>query len=309
MGMAYQAACGFFVYYFDKRYALASLLTGALSGLALFILPPFIETLNYTYGLSGALKISSALMLNICVCGSLMRHPKWKVHRQTSQNDKQIMNRGEKLNNVYDEADFVKSQITREDNPRLLMTILRDISKSFDLSLFRNVRFLFQGVLTPFMYGGATVVLVYMVPYGVEAGVSPLKSSFLISVVGICLILTRISPIGWMVDKKIISKSLLGGIPTIFGGITIMAFPFTTTYFQMVLIAIVYGVSVMGMGGSLFLVIVRDAAGSSKKATGALAYSNLMCGIGGVCGLLSTGRSIQHLLRILSLNRFIRIVY
>ena len=68
MGMAYQAACAFFVYYFDKRYALASLLTGALSGLALFILPPFIETLNSIYGLSGALKISSALMLNICVC-------------------------------------------------------------------------------------------------------------------------------------------------------------------------------------------------------------------------------------------------
>ena len=68
MGIVYQPAFAFYVYYFDKRYALAALLNGAASGLALFILPPFIETLKSNYGWSGALKITSALMLHIYVC-------------------------------------------------------------------------------------------------------------------------------------------------------------------------------------------------------------------------------------------------
>ena len=294
MGIAYQPAFAFYVYYFDKRYALASLLNGAASGLALFILPPFIETLNNNYGWSGALKISSALMLNICVCGSLLRHPNWEIRRKS---EKQIIEPEEKLQNMNDfERDVFKLPVARRDNDSFLKPILKDISKSFDLSLFRNVRFLFQGVLTPFMFGGgAMVVIVYMVPYGVEAGVSALKSSFLLSVIGICMILTRISPLGWMIDKKIISTSLLGGIPTIFGGITMMAFPFTTTYLQMLLIATTYGIAVSGIGGSLNPVMVRDAAGSSKKAAGALAYTNVLFGIGGVSGILLTGRSILHL--------------
>ena len=224
-----------------------------------------------------------------------MRRPNWEIRRTP---EKQIIEPEEELENMNDlESDVVKLLVNNEDNITFLKDILKNVSKSFDLSLFRNIRFLFQGVLTPFMFGcGSIVVFVYMVPYGVEAGVSALKSSFLISVIGICMILTRISPLGWMIDRKIISTPLLGGIPTIFGGITMMVFPFTTTYVQMVLIAIIYGIAANGIGASLYPVMVRDAAGSSKKAAGALAYTNVLYGIGGVSGILLTGRSILHLL-------------
>ena len=59
--------------YFEKRRSLANGLTVAGSGVGNFAFPPLMRLLLDHYGLGGTLLVMAGCMLNVCVCGALLR--------------------------------------------------------------------------------------------------------------------------------------------------------------------------------------------------------------------------------------------
>ena len=161
--------------------------------------------------------------------------------------------------------------------------------KDFDLSLFRQVRFLFNGVLAATLYAISFPVVIYFVPFCVESGISTFKASLLMSIIGICTASTRISPIGWMVDRDVISASKVGGSAAVISGIAIIILPFTKTFSAFVIIACITGAFFLGMAGSLYVYLVKQSAESTEKVPGAIAWMNFFNGVGSVPLILFIG--------------------
>ena len=72
-GLIYVPAIVSVGYYFDKRRSLAMGIAVCGSGIGTFIFSPLNRVLNEHFDWQGAFLIKSALVLNICVCGVLMR--------------------------------------------------------------------------------------------------------------------------------------------------------------------------------------------------------------------------------------------
>ena len=78
----------------------------------------------------------SAIMAHLCVCGLLLRAPKREPQQQQSLRSSTISdNRPDK---------------TRRGS---CVMFLEEVAKNFDLSLFRNVRFIFQSAVNGFLQG------------------------------------------------------------------------------------------------------------------------------------------------------------
>lgn len=60
-------------YYFEKKRSLAIGIAVCGAGVGTFVLSPFNRILENTYGLKGAFLVKSAICLNMCVCGFLIR--------------------------------------------------------------------------------------------------------------------------------------------------------------------------------------------------------------------------------------------
>ncbi|XP_072030291.1 monocarboxylate transporter 12-like [Amphiura filiformis] len=257
-GLAYQPACTFFVYYFDKRYAFANGLNSSASGLGIFIFPPLLEFLNSVYGWQGASQVLAAIMANICVCGFLLRTSKF-----------------EKLQNKQ-----LKSRELNDTEDTTRCNILKDVAHDFDLSLFTNVRFIFQSIINGLLYGGIFAAIIYLVPYSTTVGISDLNASFIMSITGICNIIARLSPIGFLVDKKFVSASMVTGMAFLLLGLITILIPFVKTFPFLISLAVVFGLT-WGVGGSLIMFIVAHSGGSKDKAPGAQAWMLQQMGFGG----------------------------
>ncbi|XP_064615456.1 monocarboxylate transporter 12-like [Liolophura sinensis] len=72
-GLCYIPAVAIVSYYFDRRRSFAIGLAVSGIGLGSFGFPPLIRFLYHEYGWQGSFLVLAALILNICVCGALMR--------------------------------------------------------------------------------------------------------------------------------------------------------------------------------------------------------------------------------------------
>ena len=281
LGLAYQPACAGFIYYFDKRYGLACGLSSAGCSVGFIVFPPLMEVLITHFGLTGALQITSAVMANVCVCGFLLRPCKYQTDEQTKTGPVKADEKMLKVN----EKKFQEHRKSKLCN----FNILTNVAKDFELSLFRRVRFLFQGVLSGLLYCGIYGYFLYLYPYSVSIGISDIKSSFLMSVSGICHLIARLLPFGHLVDKKIIKASTLAGAAFLISGIDIIFLPFTKTYAGFMVLVAIYGATA-GIGGSYIMVVVAYSAGSEAKASAAASWMLLHCGIGNLVGIFAFGK-------------------
>ena len=272
LGLANQPSFTGFMCYFDKRYALATGIIGAGFSIGLVVFPPLMEVLITHFGLKGALQITSAVMANVCVCGFLLR--------PSDQNNEPTKTGTVKANEEMQENR--KSKLCNSN-------ILTNVAKDFELSLFRRVRFLLQGVLSGLLYCGIYGYFVYLYPYSISVGISDINSSFLISVSGICHLIARLLPFGHLVDKKIIKASTLAGVAFLITGIDILFLPFTKAYEGLIVLVAIYGATA-GIGGSYIMVVVTYSAGSKEKASAATSWMLLHCGIGNLVGIFGFGK-------------------
>ncbi|XP_072035954.1 monocarboxylate transporter 12-like [Amphiura filiformis] len=269
MGMSYAPAYSCFIPYFDQHAALAYMLSTASTGIGLLAVPPLMEFLITHYSWQGALQINSAIMANICVCGIVLRPSPPKTIPIKSRKD-----RTEQKN--------VEFKILAQTDSSVKMScfnFLHDLCADFDLSLFRNVRFIFQAIIAGFFVGAIATYTIYLVPYAVSIGISDFKASLLMLFYGVFIVVARLSPISWMVDKKVISASTLGGIPFLILGCMVTFTPFVRTFTHLVVVSAGYGIF-QGIGFPMSLIVIAESPGDKKKAKGALAWYLIAYGLG-----------------------------
>ena len=248
------------------------------------------QTLIQFYGWRGALQITAAVVSNICVCGLLMRPP--HLERTRSNNSKLCPSDDSKC------AEKRSRQDSDDENGQKARrrTFLSDIVKDFDLSLFRNVRFIFQCVLNGLLYGGLNIAHLYMFPHAVDSGVSDQRSVFLLSATGASALVIRLCPIGILVDRKIVSASTLGGGGYIAAGVFIIIISYAHSYSYTMLMVVVIGSGFgHGLGGHMIMVVVAYSAETKEKASGSTAWFLLSVGVGSVIGIFISGKFCSYI--------------
>ncbi|XP_072030617.1 monocarboxylate transporter 4-like [Amphiura filiformis] len=231
--------------------------------MAYIVFPPLFEVLVTYYGFAGALQVISAIMANTCVGGYLLRTPMHKMSQA-----KHIA-----------ETTGPTTGSLKEDTPSYCGFVLKNIAKDFDLSLFSNVQFIFQSIICGFVWGAILAVAVYIIPYATNIGISDIGASFILSTLGISILALRLFPVGYFVDKKMVSAPTLAGVSFLIFGCTTIVMPFLNEFSELMVIAAVLGMT-WGIGGNLCTVIAAYSAGSVQKAPGAIAWMYLSIGIG-----------------------------
>lgn len=79
LGVGYVTAVVSIAFWFDKRRTFATGIGASGTGLGTFIVAPLTQWLIANYGWRGATLILAGLLLNMCVCGALMRDPDWLI--------------------------------------------------------------------------------------------------------------------------------------------------------------------------------------------------------------------------------------
>ena len=73
LSLCYVAAVVIVAYYFDKKRSFATGISVCGSGIGTFLFPPLIQYLITHYGWRGCTVLLAGILLNMCVCGALMR--------------------------------------------------------------------------------------------------------------------------------------------------------------------------------------------------------------------------------------------
>ena len=248
------------------------------------------------------MQITAAVVSNICVCGLLMRPPHLERTRSSSNSKLRPPD-----DSKYAEKQSRQDSVDENEQEPRRRTFLGDIVKDFDLSLFRNVRFIFQCILNGLLYGGLYIAHLYMFPHAVDSGVSDQRAAFLLSATGVCALIIRLCPFGILVDRKMVSASTLGGGAFIATGVFIIMISYAHSYSYTMLMVVVIGAGFgHGLGGHMVMVVVAYSTETKEKASGATAWFLLMCGVGSVIGIFISGKfctTIYHSTHLANLTR------
>ena len=300
----------FFMQYFEKYFATAMSLNAASHGLGALVIPPFLELVIIYYGWHGAFMILSAIMANICVCGLMLRSlpaksgvPQGTVGGPGGNTETGEAMTGEHASNTQTGEVIAGEHASNPDNRDLpysrhtsikgtCFSFLKDVLKDFNFSLFFSVRFLLQVIVSGFLFACTVTFIITIVPNAINKGISPLNASFLMIPFGLGVIIARIAPISYLVDKKFISASTLGGVSYLTCGAIIIVMPFVKSYVALMSLTILCGLT-HGIGGGPKLVVAASCAPTKEEAPGALAWYLTFVGIGSVVFILIRGESIK----------------
>ncbi|XP_009073320.1 PREDICTED: monocarboxylate transporter 12 [Acanthisitta chloris] len=193
--LCYSPAIAMVGKYFNKRKALAYGIAMSGSGIGTFILAPVVQLLIEQFSWRGALLILGGFVLNLCVCGALMRPISLKEDRKTAPE--------------FLEQDYV-SETEKQDLKRmsicspLIKVWSHECSwKEYDFLLMPGFMVLAVSVL--FMAYGCSPLFVYLVPYALSVGVSHHQAAFLMSILGVIDIIGNIT-FGWLTDRRCLKK-------------------------------------------------------------------------------------------------------
>ncbi|CAK1596544.1 unnamed protein product [Parnassius mnemosyne] len=98
LGLVYVTAVVSIAYWFEKKRNLAVGLGACGTGVGTFVYAPMTQYLIEEYGWRGTILLLSGTLLNLCVCGSVMRDPDWWIQEQKNQrNEEKSCNSGEDI--------------------------------------------------------------------------------------------------------------------------------------------------------------------------------------------------------------------
>uniref|UniRef100_A0A8C0LKT8 Monocarboxylate transporter 12 n=1 Tax=Canis lupus dingo TaxID=286419 RepID=A0A8C0LKT8_CANLU len=176
--LCYSPAIAMVGKYFSRRKALAYGIAMSGSGIGTFILAPVVQLLIEQFSWRGALLILGGFVLNLCVCGALMR-PITLKEDQTTPEQNHVC-RTEK-------QDFKRVSLCSTWTKKWGQTCLC-------CSLQQEYSFL---LMSDFV----VPLFVYLVPYALSVGVSHQQAAFLMSILGVIDIVGNIT-FGWLTDRR-----------------------------------------------------------------------------------------------------------
>lgn len=85
LGLVYVTAVVSIAYWFDKKRSLAVGLGACGTGVGTFLYAPMTQYFIEEYGWRGTILLLAGTLLNLCVCGTVMRDPEWWIIEQKKQ--------------------------------------------------------------------------------------------------------------------------------------------------------------------------------------------------------------------------------
>lgn len=259
---SFQPAVTILGHYFVRRRAFANAMSSTGTALGLCVLPVLGSYLHIEYGWRGSFLVLGAVLLNCCVCGSVMRPlqpprprgPPLMKHRRLSLEEKDKKTKG--LLRIV--TNYVLSAVKKH--------------MAFD-QFCNNPRYCVYSIGITWMMLGFVVPLIYLVPYATAHDMEPSNAAMLLSILGIVNIVVR-PPIGiifsmpWFKGRHIYvfaSALLVNGLSNSICCIG-PTFPVLVSY------VVMYGLS-MSVVGSLMFTVLMDIVPMSRfpSALGLLA--------------------------------------
>lgn len=177
--------------YFSRRKALAYGIAMSGSGIGTFILAPVVQLLIEQFSWRGALLILGGFVLNLCVCGALMRPITLKEY-QTSRESNHVCR--------TQKQDFKRASPCSTWAKEWVQTCLCcSLQQEYSFLLMSDFVVLAISVL--FMAYGCSPLFVYLVPYALSVGVSHQQAAFLMSILGVIDIVGNVT-FGWLTDRR-----------------------------------------------------------------------------------------------------------
>lgn len=134
MGLLYVTAVVSIAYWFEKRRNLAVGLGSCGVGFGTFAYSPLTTYLLDEYGWRGTLLLLAGTVLNVCVCGAIMRDPEWLILEQKKQRSLSKAKRASSSTSIsaksgggesmYPDAEEIKTMINSGENPENILSAL-----------------------------------------------------------------------------------------------------------------------------------------------------------------------------------------
>ncbi|XP_011918509.1 PREDICTED: monocarboxylate transporter 12 isoform X2 [Cercocebus atys] len=189
--LCYSPAIAMVGKYFNRRKALAYGIAMSGSGIGTFILAPVVQLLIEQFSWRGALLILGGFVLNLCVCGALMRPITLKEDHTTPEENHVCRTQKEDFKRVSP-----YSSLTKEWAQTCLCCCLQQ-----EYSFLLMSDFVVLAISVLFMAYGCSPLFVYLVPYALSVGVSHQQAAFLMSILGVIDIIGNIT-FGWLTDRR-----------------------------------------------------------------------------------------------------------
>ncbi|KAG8523097.1 Monocarboxylate transporter 12 [Galemys pyrenaicus] len=189
--LCYSPAIAMVGKYFRRRKALAYGIAMSGSGIGTFILAPVVQFLIEQFSWRGALLILGGFVLNLCVCGALMRP---------------ITLKEDGLSPEQSPVCPAPKQDCKQESPCSTLTkawtqtcLCCCLQQEYSFLLMSD--FVVFAISVLFMAYGCSPLFVYLVPYALSVGVSHQQAAFLMSMLGVIDIIGNVT-FGWLTDRR-----------------------------------------------------------------------------------------------------------
>lgn len=189
--LCYSPAIAMVGKYFSRRKALAYGISMSGSGIGIFILAPVVQLLIEQFSWRGALLILGGFVLNLCVCGALMRPITLKDDQTTSEQNHVCRTETQGFQRASPSLTWTKEWVQT--------CLCGSLQQEYNFLLMSDFVVLAISVL--FMAYGCSPLFVYMVPYALSIGVSHQQAALLMSILGVIDIIGNIT-FGWLTDRR-----------------------------------------------------------------------------------------------------------
>ncbi|XP_056325400.1 monocarboxylate transporter 12-B [Danio aesculapii] len=230
--LCYTPAIAMVGIYFCERKALAYGIAMSGSGIGTFILAPVVQLLIEHYSWRGALLILGGFVLNLCVCGALLRPIILKeeeacplpVDSECGYSVKPSTLNGGPTRSAASDAKQRCFQSLQEYH-FLLMPDFLVLAGSFLL-----------------LASGCSLPFVYLVPYALDVGVGHQHAAFLMSILGVIDIVGNIT-FGWLTDRRCLKKyrNICYMFAVGMEGLCCLFIPLLRTFVWLVPFSVLYG--------------------------------------------------------------------
>ena len=263
-------------YYFDRLLARANGISFAGVGVGVFVLSPLFQLLIDTYGWQGALLVIAAIAGHSGICAALYRPTPLEIESQKVEKSS--------------DRNMPPSQDGSSNNKCSgARVILANILASFDFKLLTNIHFSCL-LAAQSIYGMAiAVVLLYTAARAEHAGISHIHSAMLLSIIGICSFLSRITH-GYIIDYKLMTATALTATTYGVCAISCLVNPITYTYEGLAVLSVLVGLS-SGVFNSTGPIVAKEYVGL-QKLSGAVGWIHLAVGTGVILGSYVNGKPI-----------------
>ncbi|XP_038642976.1 monocarboxylate transporter 13-like [Scyliorhinus canicula] len=241
--LAFSPTVSMIAKYFKKRRALATGLAFTGVGISSFFFPPLFQLLIDVYGWRGALQIVSAMMLNLCVSGALLRP-------------------------ITLFEDLPVASAGHPDDGEKNTKCWGKVVSTLDLTLFLHRGFMVYNLSATLLAMGFFVPYIHLLAHGKDLGLSDYEVAFLMSATAIADTVARLFS-GWVADFRLIRKIHMVFLWSLFTGISLVIIPTGRSYTSTMGLCIFYGFCAGGLPALLFATIT-DIVGIGRilNATG-----------------------------------------